>query len=725
MIRFKTFPYTLFLPAVFFVFLAACSERSEDSSQEKEIGPTERIVDSDSSPQNWLSYGRSYNEQRHSPLTGINKENLDQLRPAWIYEMRRTRGVEATPLIVDGVIYVTGSWSIVYALDAKTGEELWVHDPQVPGEAALKGCCGVVNRGVAVYEDKVFAGTFDGRLQALDSKTGAVLWSVVTVDQSKPYTITGAPRVAKGLVFIGNGGAEFGVRGYLSAYDVNTGELVWRFYTTPNPEKTADGAASDEIFVEIANDTWGDVGAWTSVGGGGTVWDSIVYDQVNDSIIFGTGNGSPWNDKIRDPQSDGDNLFLSSIVAVDASTGAYKWHFQSTPREKWDYTATQQIMLAELPLGENGAPRRVVMQAPKNGFFYVLDAATGAFIHADTLGPINWADGLDENGRPNVTEAARNTDNGAFVIPGSHGMHNWHPMAFNPHTGLVYLPTHSTSLFYKDAQIEEAVGASQTIGYDVTAPITADYAPGVIDAIRATRGGALTAWDPVANKLAWQKPLKTGDNSGVLSTADGLIFQGGIDGKFHAYDAETGDHLWEANIENGMMGGASTYEVDGEQYIVLGTGHGGAYSLVFGLDLEAPVKSAPGRIIAFKVGGEATIPPVEVLPVDPTPKADRFGGPDMINLGLNRYANFCSGCHGSLAISGGVTPDLRWSYVASNKDSWDAVMIDGALTDNGMVSFANILQPDEIEAIRAYVIDQGHLAVRNREAFAETTPSDQ
>ena len=694
------------------LFFSGCANEDHASGDTMPEG-TARILNASATPEEWLTYGGGYDEQRYSLLTGINKDNLDQLKPAWTYEMRRTRGVEATSLVVDGVIYVTGSWSIVYALDAKTGKELWVHDPAVPGETAVKGCCGPVNRGVAYYEGKIFSATFDGRLQALDANTGNVIWSVVTVDPSKPYTITGAPRTAKGLVFIGNGGAELGVRGYLSAYDANTGDLVWRFYTTPNPKKAPDGAASDSIFASYANDSWGDSGAWTIVGGGGTVWDSIAYDTVNDNIVFGVGNGSPWNAALRDPDSDGDNLFLSSIVAVDASTGAYKWHFQTTPREQWDYTATQHIMLADLPLGENGELRRVVMQAPKNGYFYVLDAKTGAFIHADTLAPVTWSEGLDENGRPTISEAARDTKNGALVQPNTHGAHNWHPMAFNRETGFVYIPTVMMGGAFKDIDMATAVGSSRALGYDVSAIVPAEYKPAFLESIRSRNMGALSAWDPVANKLAWRQITATRDNSGILSTAAGLVFQGDLNGDFFAYDAATGDVLWQADVGNGMMAAPSTYEIDGEQYIVLGTGPGGAYNLVFGFDHDEPAQPALGRIVAFKIGGDAEIPHLDAATVEPTPKTDSFGDKDMISLGLNRYANFCAGCHGVLAISGGTTPDLRWSYISADKNAWDSVVADGVLNDNGMISFSGLLSAEEIEAIRAYVINQGHLAVRN------------
>ena len=708
------------------VLLMSCAEDTTHTDVPEAISnPTERIINSSATPENWLSYGGGYNEQRHSALSEINKANIDQLKPAWVYEMRRARGVEATPIIVDGVMYVSGAWSIVYALDATSGEELWVHDPKVPGETAVKACCGPVNRGVAVYGDKVFAGTFDGRLQALNASTGEVLWSVVTVDQTKPYTLTGAPRAANGLVYIGNGGADLGVRGYLSAYDVDTGELVWRFYTTPNPEKLPDGASSDSAFAELANETWGDTGAWTQIGGGGTVWDSIVYDHVNDTIIFGTGNGSPWNAKVRDPESDGDNLFISSIIAVDASTGAYKWHFQSTPREQWDYTATQPLMLADLPLGDDGAMRRIVMQAPKNGFFYVLDAETGAYIHADNFVPVNWTTGLDENGRPQIAAPALDTANGALVVPGSHGGHNWHPMAYNPATGYVYFPSHTTSLFYKDAPLGVDSPIADRIGYDPLAIAAAGYPAELIEAARAHTQGFLTAWDPVGNAVAWRLPLPSHDNSGVLSTAGGLVFQGDTDGGFRAHDAQSGDILWSADLKVGLMAAPSTYQVNGEQYIAVATGPGGAMSAVFGLTFDPPLRLSPGRVVVFKLGGTETIPDIVTPEIDETPKAAAFGDAALVARGFDRFSNFCSSCHGVFAISSGIYPDLRWSYISADADVWNSIVMDGALNDNGMVSFSSVLNIEDSEAIRAYVLDQGHLAMRHREAAQQSPLTDE
>jgi quinohemoprotein ethanol dehydrogenase len=419
--------------------LAGCVA-SRPASSEPVVLDTTRIARADAEPQNWLTHGRTYSEQRFSPLNAINTNTVGRLGLAWSYQLKTPRGASATPIVVDGIMYVTSSWSLVYALDAVTGKELWVYDPKVDRATGASACCDVVNRGVAIYQDKVFVGALDGRLIALNAKTGQPVWETQTVDSKLPYTITGAPRVANGLVYIGNGGAEYGVRGYVSAYDAESGKLRWRFYTVPgDPSKGPDNAASDAIMAK-ATATWN--GEWWKWGGGGTVWDAIVYDTEFDQVIVGVGNGSPWNQAIRSPKG-GDNLFLSSILALDAKTGAYRWHYQTTPGDTWDFTATQPIVLADLTIG--GAPRKVAMQAPKNGFFYVVDRQNGKLISATALlpmlptkstpqgMPLSWAYAVDqETGRPVENPEARYRSGTVIVRPSPFGAHNWHPMAFSP-----------------------------------------------------------------------------------------------------------------------------------------------------------------------------------------------------------------------------------------------------------------------------------------------------
>ena len=410
--------------------LVACE--SQTSTPEA----TDKVVEAD-----WSNIGFDAKEQRYSPLEQINDGNVDELGIAWFKDLPDARGQEATPIEVDGKLYISTAWSKVFAYDAKTGEELWSYDPGVDGAKAVDACCDVVNRGVAINRGKLFFGTIDGRLIALDANTGARLWETQTTDNSKPYTITGAPRVVKNMVIIGNGGAEFGVRGYVSAYDASDGNLKWRFYTVPNPEGKPDGAASDEIFEKAANATWGDGGNWRESGGGGTVWDSIVYDEDLDQLYFGVGNGNPWNHGLRSG-GEGDNLFLSSIVAVNPDTGKYLWHYQETPAESWDYTATQHIIQAEMPI--DGKMRKVLYHAPKNGFFFVIDRLDGTLISAEPfVEGINWATGYDmKTGRPIENPDARfyKTGKPFIAIPGALGAHNWHPMSYNPNTGLVYIP---------------------------------------------------------------------------------------------------------------------------------------------------------------------------------------------------------------------------------------------------------------------------------------------
>ncbi len=734
----------LLLSSVIGVVLCACSQGKSDNHNSTTSEPahnktdhpaqpqdqktdipgakidTARILNANQHPEEWVTYGGNYEEQRFARLDQINKDNVKNLGVSWTYDLATSRGVEATPIVVDGVMYVTGAWSIVYALDAKTGEELWTYNPEVSGEDAAKGCCDVVNRGVAVYGGKVFVGVFDGRLEALDAKTGKVVWSTLTVDKSKPYTITGAPRVFNDKVIIGNGGSELGVRGYVTAYDVNTGKKVWRFYLTPNPNKKPDGEASDDIFAKLANDSWGADGLWTTDGGGGTAWDSIVYDAVNNSIIIGAGNGSPFNPNMRDPNSDGDNLFLSSIVAVDADSGSYKWHFQTTPRDAWDYTATQHIMLADLPVGQDGGTRRVVMQAPKNGFFYVLDAATGEFISGEAFtNPITWATGLDENGRPQETPNARNIDGEGFLaIPAPAGAHNWHPMAYNPNTGLVYIPAQQMAQVIQDDPDGNIDDMKWNVGYNLAAGLPPEYPAGTLEHIRGMIKGSLLAWDPIKQEVRWSYPHPGPFNSGVLATQTNLVFQGDIKGNFMAFDAENGEKLWSKQVNSGVQAAPITYEIDGEQYIAIATGWGGSWALNWGFAWEDAVAPDVGRVVVYKLGASGMVPEGMTSGVEKTPKTQQFGDAAQIQTGFQKFSENCMLCHGPLAISSGVLPDLRWSYYTDDAETFQSIVLGGELSSNGMPSFSEQLVPEDVEAIRAYVVRQAWLAVENGDATA-------
>ncbi len=664
------------------------------------------IIAADERPGVWLSHGRTYSEQRFSPLKQITAANVTDTGLAWFADLDTNRGMESTPLVADGVMYVTSAWSVVYALDAKTGARKWTYDPKVDKARGQKACCDVVNRGVALWEGKVYVGTIDGRLVALNANDGSVAWEKLTVDQSKPYTITGAPRVFKGKVMIGNGGAELGVRGYISAYDAKTGEMAWRFFTTPNPAKQPDNAASDKIWAEKGNATWDDKGEWTESGGGGTAWDAIVYDPELDIMYVGIGNGSPWNRRMRSP-SGGDNWFLSSIVALKPDTGDYVWHYQTTPGETWDYTATQPIILADIKIG--GKAEKVLMQAPKNGFFYVLDRATGKLLSADKYQPVNWASGVDmATGKPIEDPKARYLETPFQAIPGPLGSHNWHPMAFSPQTGLVYIPAHTLPSLYADEAEHTFRPGFWNTGTEFAG---AGPTPALNERLagRAALKGQLVAWDPVARKPAWTHDYATPWNGGILATAGGLVFQGSLDGKFRAFDAAKGTPVWETDALYPVMSGPMSYEIDGEQYIAVTAGWGTALPLTGGGDAIPKIGSAEmGRVLVYKIGGKAALPAYEVFEVDEVPAADDFGSAQQLANGRVLYDRNCMVCHGPLVVSSGAVQDLRWAQAPGAKQDFASVVLEGRLASAGMASFAATLSPADAESVRAYIINRAH-----------------
>ena len=636
-----------------------------------------RIRNANAEPQNWLTHGRDYAEQRFSPLQKVTEDNVGSLIRVWSYDTGLKRGHEATPIVVDGVMYATGSWSVVFALDAKTGEELWRFDPEVPKAVGAKACCDVVNRGVAVYDGKVFFGTLDGRLIALDAKTGKPVWEVVTVDQSKAYTITGAPRVVKGKVIIGNGGAEFGVRGYVSAYDPKDGKLVWRTYTVPgNP---ADGFESKAM--EEAAKTWSG-GEWWKIGGGGTAWDSMAFDPDLDLLYVGTGNGSPWSRTHRSPGG-GDNLYLSSILALDPDSGELKWHFQTTPGDNWDFTATQHMILADLEI--DGKTRKVIMQAPKNGYFWVLDRETGEFISAEPYVEVTWSDGVDpKTGRPNESNTAEYSDKIALVKPTAFGGHNWQPMSFNPKTGLVYIPA------------QEILGAYRFNPKEI---LTDEHFNTQTDSalfatlVREVVAGHLLAWDPVKQEEAWRHPYAMPWNGGTLTTAGDLVFQGTADGRFLALRASDGRKLWEFHTGSGVIAAPITYEVDGIQYVTIVSGWGGAFALVGGDAASQAGRPSKGVVHTFALATDAITPAV---------LEDMMAGRDeTLAEQEDLYHRWCARCHGVTAISGGVIQDLRHS----NPDIKKAFVsiVQKGMPGVGMPAFGDILTQEEIEKIQTYI----------------------
>ena len=670
---------------------------------EKPAGPRldvdgARIIAADTEPGNWLSHGRTYDEQRYSPLKQINAANVNKLGLDWYYDFETKRGLEATPIVVDGMMFTSGSWSRVYALDARTGDLLWTHDPEVPGEWAVHACCDVVNRGVALWKGSVFVGTLDGRLISLDAKTGAVNWTVLTIDRSKPYTITGAPRVVNGKVIIGNGGAEYGVRGYVSAYDAVTGAMAWRFYTIPgDPAEPFESEA-----LERAAKTWN--GEWWKYGGGGTVWDSMAFDPELNLLYIGVGNGSPWNQEIRSPGG-GDNLFLSSIVALNPDTGKYVWHYQTTPGETWDYTATQHMILADIEMG--GSVRKVILQAPKNGFFYVLDRENGELISAEPYVQITWATHVDpETGRPVEAEGARYRDGPALITPAPLGAHNWHPMAYSPDTGLIYIPAQDIPFVYGTDENFSFRPGLWNIGVDPLYASFAEQTPEVQAELVKSIKGQIIAWNPVERREVWRVQHGLLWNGGMLATAGNLVFQGNSVGDFAAYTADSGEKLWSTPAQTGIVASPVTYSIDGEQYVTVLAGWGGSLALFGGEMAAAAGVRNISRILTFKLGSTGRLPDIEapMLQADPPPRVE---DEVLIALGKQRYADRCMVCHGDGVVGGGVVPDLRYMDVEKHQ-MWQGIVLGGLHRERGMVSFAGALTPEESTAIQAFVIERAH-----------------
>lgn len=654
----------------------------------------------------WPRHGLNEAETRFSTLADINDGNVAKLGLAWYFDYPTARGLEATPLVIDGVIYTTGSWSMVFAHDAASGELLWFYDPQVPRNWAVHGCCDVVNRGVAYDRGRLFFGTYDGRLVSLNAADGSVRWIVQTTDTERPYTITGAPRIIGDKVIIGNGGAEFGVRGYVTAYNVDNGEQLWRFYTVPgNP---AEGFESDAM--KRAAGTWGG-GEWWVVGGGGTVWDSMAYDPQLNLLYIGVGNGAPWNRQIRSPAG-GDNLYLSSIVALNPDDGSYVWHYQTTPGETWDYTATQHMILADLTL--DGTTRKVIMQAPKNGFFYVLDRKTGELLSAEAYANITWASGVDmATGRPVEIEGARYEKGPTGLqLPGPIGGHNWHPMSYSPATGLVYIPVQDTPWIYAtDKEFKYRPGYWNT-GTD-NRPASLPDDPATKAEVLATVAGAIIAWDPVAAAPRWRVEHEGPWNGGLLSTAGNLVFQGNGGGGFAAYRADTGEELWSFDAQTGVVAPPVTFRLGGTQYVAVVAGWGGALALLGGEALEAGPIPNRSRLLVFKLGGEAKLPPAVDKPllIDPPPLT---ASADQLADGFAQFMQYCMPCHGDGAVSGGTTPDLR-ALTPEKHAQWDAIVLGGLHWQNGMVGFGGVLSQEQADNIHQFVIERAHVAVDGAE----------
>jgi len=654
-----------------------------------------------SQQQEWAVHGLNHAETRHSELSQINRENINNLGLAWFFETGSKRGLEATPLVIDGAIYFSSTWSKVFANDAKTGEPIWEFDPKVPRFRGANACCDVVNRGVAAWGDSIIFGTIDGRLISLNRFDGSLNWEVLTVDPNKPYTITGAPRIVNEKVIIGNGGAEYGVRGYITAYNVRDGSQSWRFFTVPgDPNNPYENET-----MRMAAQTWsGDV--YWKTGGGGTVWDSMAYDPDLNLLYFGVGNGSPWNRYVRSPGG-GDNLFLSSIVAVNADNGDYVWHYQTTPGDTWDYTATQHMILADVIF--RNKTRKILMQAPKNGFFYVIDRVTGELLSAKNYVPVTWASRVDlETGRPVETENADHFDQTQFTAPAAFGGHNWQPMAFNRMEQLVYIPAiQAMTDFSTDANYKHLDGPHWNLGQQSSEgnPFSLASLPSALfgAVYRKLMRGQLIAWDPVLEEARWRVPHNTLWNGGVLSTQGGLVFQGTGDARLVAYQSDNGQKLWETETDSGIIAPPITYQIDGEQYIAVMAGWGGAIGLMIS-DNEESIGT--GRLLVYKLGASEELPsssPIHYFPQPP----EKSGDSDSIERGAALYGTHCQRCHGIGLGPQNIVKDLRYMNETSHA-LFDEIVLGGVLRGIGMISFSEVLDEKDSQDIHNYLIERSN-----------------
>ena len=635
----------------------------------------------------WAYYGRTASEDHYSPLTQVNDDTVSELKLDWFYDLD-TFDSYTSPLAVDGVVYFGVGHSILHALDGTTGELLWTYDPKVAEteEAKVRMRAGWGIRGIAYSDGKVFTGTRDGRLLAVDAQSGEPLWSVQTLDEADNAYITGPPWVAGDKVIIGFGGADYApIRGYVTAYDVNTGELAWRFYMVPgNP---ADGFENEAM--EMAAETW--TGEWWKFGGGGTVWNAMAYDPELDLFYIGGGNGWPWNQKIRSPEG-GDNLFLSSIVAVDADTGEYVWHYQSDPGNTWDYNNAMDIQLTHLDIDGEEVP--VLIQAPKNGFFYVIDRRDGSVISAEKFAQANWADRIDlETGRPVTNEEAR-YPNGepAVVYPWPSGAHGPQTMAYNPDLHYAYIPKMDGGRIFIDPDNietwEHKPGMMVNTGLG--------RSPGGIEVPPAE--SSLLAWDVVNQRKVWEQPLDNVINGGAITTAGNLVFQGNNSGQFVAYAADDGDTLWSFDAQNGIMGNAITYEVDGTQYVTVITGFRSSFANKPNWDYRQQQR----RVLTFSLSGESELPPFEYADMPIATDPDFEVDTDLAAIGAGIYNSSCVICHGAGMFAGGAAPDLRTSYIPLVEETFTSVVRDGALMERGMPQFGQF-SDEQVEGLMHYI----------------------
>jgi len=649
---------------------------------------------------NWSSFGGDTSENHYSPLDQINDGNVGQLGLLWSYDLPVTMNGLATPLAIDGILYFPVGHSVIHAMDARTGELLWKYDPDVYSHARHKLRAGWPVRGVAYRDGVVYSGTLDGRLIALDARDGSLRWSVMTVDPDDARYITGPPWIINDKVIIGHGGADYSaMRGYVTAYDANTGEQAWRFYIVPgNPADGFENAA-----MEMAAKTW--TGEWWKFGGGGTAWHAMAWDEQYNHVYIGTGNASPWNQKIFSPGG-GDNLFLASIVALDVDTGEYIWHYQANPGETWDFNNNMDIELTTLEI--DGQPRDVILHAPKNGFFYVLDRKDGTLISAEQFAnTVTWAERIDlASGRPVENPKARYPDGEFFIgYPGQWGAHPVAAMSFNRKTGLVYIPTTESYTVYSDAPDLEHWTHPPSTSMQVSSGIGAarwNVPP------QSPPYSYLQAWDPVAGKRVWEVRLIGMQNGAALSTGGNLVFQGQVTGEISVYAADSGEKLWSFDARVGVGAQPITYLVDGKQYITVLAGWRGTGAS--GLSTEWNYYTQQRRVLTFVLDGQASLPQTEttVLPFldDPALVIDE----NKAILGMQVFHRNCHVCHGPRLISGGAAPDLRRGGTTMSMEGLSAILQQGALLSRGMPQFEEM--PDhEVEGLLHYIRREARAAI--------------
>lgn len=675
--------------------LASCSPPAGDLAVDQLLDPPPAGE--------WPRSGRDMGDSYFSPLEGITAENVDRLGLAFEFTefLQRGRteyGLQSTPVMIDGKLFFSGPWGEAYALDATTGEQLWMHDTQADGQYARNTCCGVVNRGVAVADGKVFVGALDGHLFALDMNTGDEVWKVDTfVNRHWNYSLTGAPQIAGDVVIIGQAGSDMGARGYVSAYKIATGELAWRFWAVPGDP----AAGPDETpEVTLARATWPEDTRW-ELGLGGAPWNGLAYDPETNTAYLGMGNGGPHPAWLRSESGEiTDQLFLSSIVAVDAATGRMKWYYQETPGDSWDFTATAPMILANLEI--DGRQREVLMQAPKNGIFYVLDRTTGELLRADPYTRVNWTTGVDmETGRPAINPEVDYRQESKLVWPSGAGGHGWQPMAFSPRTGLVYVPVYETGMD------QAASGPARFIPGNINQTTMGSFPPFSPERLAGREQGKfegrLKAWNPLTGELAWQSEPLTFLNGGVMVAGD-LVFQGSADGNLAIYDATTGRKLHSVFLGSVIMGAPMTYAIGGEQYVAVLAGAGGPQGGFFGPGVVAGQRENYQRLVVLKLDG-ATIPlPPERSPLSPVPLPERIpASAAMMAQGQRLFLERCSRCH---AMGGalGVYPNL-WRMQPGTITGFRSIVRDGILKMGGMSAFADQLSDEEIEAIRAFVVN--------------------